>query len=114
MWASIREQNTVSAKRHLNPSQFTFEPEAGEYVSSVYATHPAYGGGQVPVGSIHWHNATGMISNIMVDPQHHRQGIATNLYHEALKIRPDLVHSPESNRLKAGNNWVRKVGGPSL
>lgn len=104
----------MSAQRHLNPDQFKFEHEPGQYVGSVYATHPDYGGGDVPVGSIHWHNDTGMISNVLVQEGHQRQGLGTRLYHEALGVRPDLVHSPENMRLKAGKKWVNKVGGPSL
>lgn len=118
----------MSARDHLNPDQFRFEHSKGSLEHSIHAYHPAFGGGEVPIGSIHWYHKPGQrygktmhpgeISNIEVqgetkyNPSYRRQGIGTRLYTEAQKYDPKPLHS--SIQSGNGKDWAKKVGGPSV
>jgi len=99
----------MSAKRHLNPSQFRLEPDENESHHWLTAYHPDFGGGKVPVGEMSWNRHTGEVANISVADAHQRQGIGTMLWNEAPKYGRQPLHS--QNQLGPGKKWAKKVGG---
>ena len=105
---------TPSARRHLNPDQFSMVHEPGSVTHAIVAYHPAFGQGTIPVGHMIWDNQSGRITNIQVDEKHRRQGIGRRMYQEGQKHSPAPKHDVEKNRTALGKKWVRGVGGPSV
>jgi ribosomal protein S18 acetylase RimI-like enzyme len=62
-----------------------------------------------PVGRLAWYGTTGTISNVDVDAEHSRRGIATAMWHMGQEARPRPKHS--ADRTAMGDAWARKVGG---
>jgi ribosomal protein S18 acetylase RimI-like enzyme len=108
----------MSSRRHLNPDQFSMvtDTDRDQGIHSVDAFHPGYLQGQHPVGSMLWEIGSGRITNISVDDQHRRQGIATRMYNHVNEkgYGSEPRHDVESMRTKLGSKWVSSVGGPSL
>lgn len=72
----------------------------------VAATHPDATDGAV--GTLSW--KAGRVDEVLVDPEHQHQGLATAMYHQATRAnRKPLSHS--AYRTDAGDAWARTVGG---
>ena len=106
----------MAAKDHLSPHQFKFVPstDSNQGIHSIDAYHPNYLQGQHPVGTMIWEKGSGRITNISVDENHRRQGIATQMYQQAQGYGSQPRHDVETSRTKLGKKWVKKVGGPSI
>lgn len=105
----------MSADEHLNPVQFQYSQTENR---SGYVHHITAKADEGTVGEMHWSDARkGQISHIWVDPDRHRQGIATGMWntgHEIAKsngITPPK-HSPD--RSDKGDAWARAVSGRRL
>lgn len=108
----------MSSRRHLNPDQFrmVMDTDRDQGVHSVDAFHPDYLQGQHPVGTMLWETGGGRITNISVDDQHRRQGIATRMYNHVNQqgYGSEPRHDEEKMRTALGKKWVNAVGGPSI
>jgi GNAT superfamily N-acetyltransferase len=79
-------------------------------VHSVRVTHPKHS----DVGHLYWHPQTGEIKDLLVQPDHQGQGLATKMFQVAQQTAatnnlPAPKHS--STRTRAGDSWAKKVGG---
>lgn len=67
------------------------------------------------IGAIRWLHKTGEVRSIETYPGHRREGIATDLWHEAHRVAGETrgvkppKHSPE--RTDSGEAWARSLGG---
>ena len=61
------------------------------------------------VGNMNWYGTTGTISNIDVEPEHSRKGIATAMWNMGQDFSPKPKHS--NDRTSMGDAWSKKVGG---
>lgn len=57
------------------------------------------------VGRITWWSSDGEVSNLHVEPQYQRRGVATELWNRAKAVQPDLKHSEEQT--EEGASWAR-------
>ena len=57
------------------------------------------------VGRITWWSSDGEVSNLHVEPQYQRRGVATELWNRAKAVQPDLKHSEEQT--EEGAAWAR-------
>lgn len=115
----------MTARRHLNEQQFSqirYEDSLNRGdIHSIYAFHPSFGNGELPIGSFHWfHQAgqkwgkptvKGQIDAVEVQPEFQKNGVARAMYERATGIGPQPLHAPD--RTKEGKAWSRKIGGPS-
>lgn len=65
-------------------------------------------GGQL-AGEMNWHPKTHAITNVHVQEEHRRQGLATAMWDMGQSMRPRPQHS--ADRTNAGEAWARSVGG---
>lgn len=90
----------------------------GEGNSEIAQTHPRdrkvyQPGDPKPAGYLDWHRKNGQIDYIEVNPEHQRQGLATQLYNRAIQISQEQglkppKHSPD--RTNAGDAWAKSTG----
>ena len=91
---------------------FSYEGPAGPYHDhSVNAQHPESG---ELIGHLRWDSEHGEISDVEVDTEHQRKGVASGLLNYARRVSqeqgfPEPVHS--NLRTHAGDAWARSVGG---
>lgn len=109
----------MSAREHLNNVQF--EHEKGPLEHSVYAFHPSFGNGEIPIGSMHWYHSPGSkfgherkpgeISTVEVMPDYRRQGVASAMYEHAKgNYSPVPLHT-STDMTPQGKKWAKSVGG---
>jgi GNAT superfamily N-acetyltransferase len=103
----------MSAQDHLNPRQFRIEQDSDSDLHALDTYHPDFGAGKVPVGSLYWDRQSGKITNVTVQPEARRQGVASRMYAQAQTMDPPARHAPESERTGLGKKWVKGVGGDS-
>ncbi len=102
------------SRRVLNPDQFSIVSDPDEDMHALYAYHPDFGGGTVPVGSLYWNKSDGRITNVLVDQGARRQGIATAMYNQGKTMNPPPVHTDPEHRTGLGKKWIAGVGGESV
>ncbi len=92
---------------NLNNMQFHYERYGSEH--NVIARDP---GGDF-VGNMRW--SAKQVRNVMVNPEHQRQGVATGMWNEGHRLAetnakiPKPKHSPD--RTNEGDAWAKSVGG---
>lgn len=107
----------------LNPVQFSYHMDKAQPPHHVVEAHK----GDEFVGSMSWHAEKevpepmtrkplkGTISDIGVEQEHRRQGIATGMWKFAhsLDVEPKPMHSPSRTSLSGGGGdaWAKSVGG---
>jgi hypothetical protein len=97
----------MAAHESLHPIQFDYERYGSEH--NVIARDTAGGF----VGNMRWSNK--QVRNVMVNPEHQRQGVATAMWQEGHRLAsenqriPAPRHSPD--RTSAGDAWAKSVGG---
>lgn len=67
------------------------------------------------VGNLQWHEDTGEILDIRVDPKHRRKGVATALLHTATQLSGQYgVPAPQqsADRSDQGDAWSKSLGVP--
>ena len=106
----------------LQPEQFKIayegQSDLNTYTSPMAGWHSVVArdaAGEV-AGQMHWRKrgrgtVPGRVDWISVEPQHRRQGLATQMWEHAqsLDLRPYPKHSNE--RTDEGDAWARSVGG---
>jgi len=102
----------MSARDNISKLQFGHENMGRLHIITAKADNEE-------VGHLSWANEKGSrtfdlnpheVYNVQVQKPYRRQGVATNMWHMAQEIDPEVAHSPE--RSPAGNKWARSVGGP--
>lgn len=70
--------------------------------------HPKHNPNSDYAGYLNWNDHDRFISDVGVQPEHQRKGIATEMLRRAREITPDLRHSTQLSA--DGEEWARKVG----
>lgn len=65
-------------------------------------------------GNMRW--SAKQVRNVMVEPEHQRQGIATAMWNEGHRLAEQNARIPKpkhsADRTIAGDAWAKSVGGP--
>jgi GNAT superfamily N-acetyltransferase len=107
------------ASDHLSGYQFDFTQAKPNSMSAndMERHHTVEARSEIgtPVGSLTWHHKTGEIKSVVVDEDHRRRGVATELMSQARTAAkttrgvPTPKHS--ADRTAAGSAWAKTVGG---
>lgn len=102
----------MPAHEHVNDVQFQYSPlDSGGRVQQHRVLALS---GDKNIGHLLWTSQG--IRNVMVNPEHQRQGVATGMWNEGHRLAgenariPKPKHSPD--RTTEGNAWAKSVGGP--
>ena len=94
----------MTASDHLSPAQFSIEPSQRWDLRKYSAMRgdEKLGHIQIALGPVQ-----PTVSDVYVEPEHQRQGVATALWEHAKQQHPDLRHSMYLSR--DGEAWVRSL-----
>jgi hypothetical protein len=98
----------MPANESLHPIQFDYERYGREHNVIARDTEGGF------VGNMRW--SAKQVRNVMVNPEHQRQGVATAMWNEGHRLASENQRIPKprhsSDRTDAGDAWAKSVRGP--
>lgn len=103
----------MAASDSLSGYQFSYVKQKSK-LHVVTASHNGQDVGELSWAGNKGHSGRDLapheVGGVQVDPDHRRKGVATQMWHTAHSIDPEIAHSGE--KTWAGAAWAKKVGGP--